>query len=654
MANITELIKNIRQAILGKEVRESIAGAIEQCYEDASKNGNANMEVTEARGSFDTLNQRLNNSDNVKAEKKEVEDEKEFRKDADDNLQTQINSLASGSPLVASSISEMTDTSRVYVNTTDGHWYYYNENNWIAGGVYQATEIGNREVGLKNLNFVLSDNTQLFNKENVTYDKYINSQGNLANVEDEYKYCVSDFIPVEEHHIYARTYNSAYWSRAFYDENKEFINMDFNGYKFSPVVAPLNAKYFRFSIRANTSEELKEILDSFIFNEGFIPNKHTPYYKDFDELTYFLNIDKFLTKQLDNSINIFNNKYYINAYIQTNGGLDEPVDGKIYYTTDLIECTQNDTIYSNQNMIYIGEWDENYNFLNRTNTNVTLIRDNFKPTNSQTKYIAITYSENDFDNNLLMITKNNKYDNYIPNYNINIPYKSITKNMLSDEIKNEFNSSYFANKTVNFLGDSITYGYDGSIPNNTNNTKVQKPYPETVKDILGLYKSNNYGVSGASISGGSYPLYLNYTSMTDNADYIVVFAGTNDWSGSIYGQPLGEKTDTEAGTFYGALDILIKGLVNKYPSKKIGFITPLKRTAGGETNKYDLHLSDYVDAIIYKCNEFAIPVLNLFLNSGCCPQIDSFKENNLPDGLHPNQQYYNVLGYKIAQFIKSL
>lgn len=140
MANITELIKNIREAILGKDVRESIAGAIEQCYEDASKNGNANMEVTEARGTFDTLNQRLNNSDIVKAEKKEVEDEKELRKDADSNLQTQINSLASGSPLVASSTSEMTDTSKVYVNTTDGHWYYYNKSNWVDGGIYQATE----------------------------------------------------------------------------------------------------------------------------------------------------------------------------------------------------------------------------------------------------------------------------------------------------------------------------------------------------------------------------------------------------------------------------------------------------------------------------------------------------------------------------------
>ena len=62
------------------------------------------------------------------------------RQSVTENLQNQINGLASGSPLAASSTSDMTDTSRVYVNTTDGHWYYYNGNTWVNGGVYQASQ----------------------------------------------------------------------------------------------------------------------------------------------------------------------------------------------------------------------------------------------------------------------------------------------------------------------------------------------------------------------------------------------------------------------------------------------------------------------------------------------------------------------------------
>lgn len=54
---------------------------------------------------------------------------------------TEIQSLASGSPLVASSVSGMTDTTRIYVNTSDGNWYYYDGSAWVIGGVYQAAEI---------------------------------------------------------------------------------------------------------------------------------------------------------------------------------------------------------------------------------------------------------------------------------------------------------------------------------------------------------------------------------------------------------------------------------------------------------------------------------------------------------------------------------
>ena len=57
MANITNLIKNIRKAVYGKDVRESIASAIEQTYEDAIANGHTDMEVVDARQGYDTLGQ---------------------------------------------------------------------------------------------------------------------------------------------------------------------------------------------------------------------------------------------------------------------------------------------------------------------------------------------------------------------------------------------------------------------------------------------------------------------------------------------------------------------------------------------------------------------------------------------------------------------
>ena len=57
--NINILVDGIRKKTRGADVRESIAKALEVTYENATKEGNANMEVAKARGGFDTLSQNL-------------------------------------------------------------------------------------------------------------------------------------------------------------------------------------------------------------------------------------------------------------------------------------------------------------------------------------------------------------------------------------------------------------------------------------------------------------------------------------------------------------------------------------------------------------------------------------------------------------------
>lgn len=66
-----------------------------------------------------------------------------------DEFDTEIATLESkvGSPLIASTVSEMTETDRVYVYTgsetgyTSGNWYYYDGATWTSGGVYNAVAI---------------------------------------------------------------------------------------------------------------------------------------------------------------------------------------------------------------------------------------------------------------------------------------------------------------------------------------------------------------------------------------------------------------------------------------------------------------------------------------------------------------------------------
>lgn len=76
------------------------------------------------------------------------------RQTADDDLSDRISALqgAVGSPLVASTVAGMTDTTKIYVytgtetNYTAGDWYYYNGSAWVSGGVYNAVAVDTDET----------------------------------------------------------------------------------------------------------------------------------------------------------------------------------------------------------------------------------------------------------------------------------------------------------------------------------------------------------------------------------------------------------------------------------------------------------------------------------------------------------------------------
>ena len=56
-------------------------------------------------------------------------------------------------PLVANSTSEMFDKSKIYVNLSDGNWYYNSDNNWLVGGKYNSLSIADKSIKLnKNSN----------------------------------------------------------------------------------------------------------------------------------------------------------------------------------------------------------------------------------------------------------------------------------------------------------------------------------------------------------------------------------------------------------------------------------------------------------------------------------------------------------------------
>ena len=69
-------------------------------------------------------------------------------------LEEKANKSEIGSPLIANTVAEMTDTSKIYVYTgnetgyTNGNWYSYNGTSWVSGGTYNSIAIGNKSVTL--------------------------------------------------------------------------------------------------------------------------------------------------------------------------------------------------------------------------------------------------------------------------------------------------------------------------------------------------------------------------------------------------------------------------------------------------------------------------------------------------------------------------
>ena len=193
------------------------------------------------------------------------------------------------------------------------------------------------------------------------------------------------------------------------------------------------------------------------------------------------------------------------------------------------------------------------------------------------------------------------------------------------------------------LGDSITTTHYGG-----------QPYWYHISSRTGV-SVYNHGISGSRIakhSSRTDEMSTRYLNMEDDADIITIFGGTNDYGASM---PLGTIDSTDITTFYGGLNVLIEGLINKYPGKGIGYIIPMRRK--GMTNASNkARFETYVNAIIEVCEKYSIPYLDLYRAGGLNPDIaivnDQFFYNK--DGLHPNNAGHLALSHKIEQFVLGL
>lgn len=274
-----------------------------------------------------------------------AEDIAGIKNDITEEVSDQLGDLTTTTPLAASSMADMTDTDRIYVLTTDGHWYWYDGANWQDGGVYQAAEDSdtvNKIIETINNGILTKKSENIFDLDFTLYAMLTAASGEFIINPSQYPHHVATekYLEIKE-----STYYNFYCLEAvgtniekrvyFYDVNKDVIAMgNLNYVEFGQnmiVTSPVGAKYLRIACKHTslTPEEVydkvqkimivedKDSRDEYVYPK-LVETRDIDY--DFDALDK--NINKILSKD---TVNIFNDEFIPTAtYSNTTGRYVSP------------------------------------------------------------------------------------------------------------------------------------------------------------------------------------------------------------------------------------------------------------------------------------------------------------------------------------------
>ena len=528
-------------------------------------------------------------------------------------VENELTSVASGSPLVATSTSEMTDTTRTYVNTTDGNWYYYDGDSWEIGGTYQSTGIAPEEI-----NYLMLDET-LKNMyiEDLTFlnlgsytEGYI-PKGNLnatitfdsSQYFSYYKVDISDYIG-KILHFNAQTM-SIYSSCIITDDEDKIV------YKTEPSGTGGVVNENGYLVVTNTMKYIYLLVNASQNNiKGYT----------------FINLAVLSQLKLKLAYNVATEldpiSYFTYGYIDTTSQTNSNGEVKL-------SSINNATCNFNVIKMCAG-----YKYTisginmpsNPARTGFVLCDNNFKViTSSSTLYGTgerFTYTFTATYNGYICVTTDREYNSqkaFVYQYDT-----------MSDS-----ETSLLTSKKVGFTGDSICAGdgYSGG-------------YATILHDNYGL-EVQNIGVSGGHLAHdreGVFVICDSIDDLDDNCDAYIIEGGINDYANNItFGTITANYTaDVDDTTFVGALEKTCRSLYNYHSGKKFAFLIVhdvLNYYCGHQGNGKTW--KDYRDAIYEVCTKYGIDVIDIgktSMNTNYTGIKNNYTASS--DGLHPNQAGY--------------
>ena len=530
-----------------------------------------------------------------------------------------------GTPLVASSVSEMTDTTRNYINTTDGHWYYYNGSTWVDGGAYQATEdsdtvnilLRNEKSNIKNLYQQVNFNLNAFDGA-YSHQFYSAQTGEPASINQKYLSGVkaievtggSSFnYEIEQNS--SNNITAIFW--LFYN-NDTFISSSYQSSLKNTINIPSTANKMRFEIAFTNNIDINDATNIII---------HTT--NEEDVRTKFNNLNKItqITNELNNSqkfIGISQSVTKLAKSMKPNG--------------DLVDLS-NYGLQSYHAIVDVNEY-EYYNI----KSSGSIYYPPFMFFDSNNNFITDYYS----------ISGDTRTGNINIDYNVQVP-QNATKIVintfynyieLSSLVLKNVGLSVMPKQKYIAFGDSVCRG------NHPDATKSLYAWPEMFGQIHNLETQNK--ANGGQ--GFLNTTYYNKTALqtiqeTDISDtnLISISFGINDAGASF---TIGDVNDTGTTSICGMLYNCINYILTTNPKCQI-IVTGTTKQNG----VYSTRLKEINDKMELVCQKYGIAFVNMYEQP--INQFNGTTGGTLTsDGTHFNDDGYLLLAQYMCAKLSSL
>ena len=572
-----------------------------------------------------------------------------------------VDSIVSGSPLVASSTAGMTNTNRVYVNTTDGKWYYYNGSAWTAGGTYQSSGISAGTITLTMLGSDVKYNIKTrYNSDKARCEGTIEldltnnlvnkavAGGNLGEDSDTRVASVNLIYVPNGYAVECLSDDDGAYKVTEYDFDENMSNSSSNidlhsSATYAPIVNGNRARYvrLRFSKADNSTLTPSDVVSDVVI--GLV--QRVPNYYNTTVGT-----------------NLANPHTAVHGYIQDGVYPYRIVKSASYNTFMPIKMVKG-TTYQISAFRKLLMYDKDLNYVANSYVDGNNSSTSFTATFNGYFMVSARTSDD------VMINTGNSLEEYAA-YVERLPeYIQIQNVDNLGEIVVTSNDA-LSNKVYVSLGDSFTHGDFSNAPeDNYHITEGRysgklKVYPYIIGNRLNMSVTNlaQNGMTMTKINND----WTNYISdgvlanIPANVDYITIKIGIND-NPDHQNARLGTIDDNTNSTFYGSYNRVMNYLITNFPNAKIGIII-----SNGQTSM------DFINAEIAIAKKFGVPYLNettdehvpLLIRTMRTDVSDAIKDqrnanwavkyDNPNRNMHPNASCHEYESTIVESFLRSL